>query len=310
MQAIQKSLIKTLCYSDIFDYPLTLDEVFKYYLGTNKVSPLSIKEQLKTPLIIHKNGYYCLKGRENIIREREKKENISNDKLKKAGKICGLLSYIPGIKLIGITGSLAMRNSSYNDDIDLFIITRKNTLWIVRFFVNVILILIGEKRDRFGITVRDKICPNMYISEDNLCFKGKNKNIFIAHEIVQMKILINKENTYEKFINSNIWILDFMKNCITLEKDNYNIKQQTKLTLLDEFLEKINRILFNMQFLYMKNHITYEQVSSSIAKFHPKDKKSTYLKLYKSRVNNYVVGIGRSDKKGHKMGSKIYTLGH
>src|SRR3989344_2034356 len=309
MQNIHDSLIKTLCYSDIFDYPLTFEEIWRYYIGNLPVSRSLLKSRIKHPLIYKKGKYYFLKGREKIIQDREKKQKVAERKLDKAGKICRLLSYMTGIKLIGISGSLSMKNSSDNDDIDLFIITEKNSLWLTRFLTSLLLVLMGEKRDRFGILVKDKICLNMFISQNCLTIQEKDRNLFTAHEIIQMKTIINKEYTYQRFILSNLWILEYMPNCLSMKdinasqlKDNCSEK-----SLRNSFLTVINNIFFHFQFMYMKKHMTSEVVEKGLAKFHPQNSKDKILNAYNSRIVLYNKKIHYFKKPKNEVFEAIYS---
>ena len=56
------NLLAAILYSDIFDYPLTKEEVKKYQIANNA---LKIKGK-----VVNKNGFYYLQGRGKIIQER------------------------------------------------------------------------------------------------------------------------------------------------------------------------------------------------------------------------------------------------
>lgn len=53
----------------------------------------------------------------------------------RAQKYGAKLSWIPGIKMVAVVNSLSMYATHQDSDIDLFIITKKNRIWIVRFLV-------------------------------------------------------------------------------------------------------------------------------------------------------------------------------
>lgn len=199
----KQTILKTLHYADIFDYPLRFEEIQKYSVETLAVEVL--KEILSQ---MGSGPYYCLPGREEIIELRKRREVYSQPKLKKARKVAALLKFIPWIKLIGVTGALAVENSDPGDDIDLIIVTAPKRLWLTRGLVVTFLRLTGQYR-RPG-KIKDKICPNLMLSKDALDFP--DHDLFTAHEIVQMKPIYDRENTYQQFLQANRWLKDFLPN--------------------------------------------------------------------------------------------------
>jgi len=157
LQAIKK----TIGYSSIFNYPLTTSEIHHWLIG-EKASLEKIKSELKK-----------LKVSKINFRERKKKADISVKKWQIAKKTSRLLSKIPTILAIMVTGNLSMNNSDINDDIDLLIITQKNTIWTTRFFANVITDLLKIRRRPNDKHFKNKICLNMYLDEDHLMIEDK-----------------------------------------------------------------------------------------------------------------------------------------
>jgi len=199
----RQAILKTLHYADIFDYPLKVEEIHRYL-----VKPLKI-DVLKEILSQMGSGpYYCLPGREGIVELRKRRQAWSQPKLRKARKITSFLKFIPWIKLIGVTGALAVENSDEGDDIDLLVITTPKRLWLTRGLVVTFLLLTGQYR-RPG-KVKDRICPNLMIGEDALEFP--NRDLFTAHEIAQMRPIFDRNDTYQKFLQANSWIKDFLPN--------------------------------------------------------------------------------------------------
>src|SRR5579872_743529 len=123
MHQINKALIKTLLYSNLFHFPLTAEEIWKFLLSEKEYPYREIEKYLKLEKnnIEEKNGLYFLKGYQAIVSLRKNRQEIGNKKIQKAHKIIQLLSLIPTILLIGISGSVAVKNADQGDDIDLFI---------------------------------------------------------------------------------------------------------------------------------------------------------------------------------------------
>lgn len=211
MDSFQKSIFKTLIYADIFSYPLTFDQL-KKFLITSKKTDFDIADINKIGWISKRKNYFFLKGRSEIIKDRVKKERYAKKRVKIAQKIARLLKLIPFIKMVGITGNLAIKNTSRDDDIDFLIVTSKNRLWLSRFLVVFLLELLGRRRHPKEKKVKDKICLNMFLDEDNLKIPKKEQNLFSAHEILQFKPLWQRGNIYGDFLNQNQWIKKFLAN--------------------------------------------------------------------------------------------------
>lgn len=286
---ICQAIIKTLSYSDVFDFPLQKRELWKFLNSRTAIGKDSfnhiLDQMINTKMIQTKKGFYFLNGRKKIISTRLRRKKISSNKLGIAKKAAKILSFIPTIKLIAVSGSLSQKNAKKEDDIDFFIITKSSTLWITRFFVNILLIMTGYKRSREDSHGMNLICPNLFISEDELTLPLARRNLFSAREIAQLLTLFDRKNTYKKFLPANIWVKNYLPNTkISREKLNCIIDSGKILNFLD-------RIFYAFQFLYMENRITGEEIRQKAAYFHPKNKGEIILKLYKMRYKKYVKNI-------------------
>lgn len=267
---------KSVFYHSIFDYPLTEAELFKWTTGykfplVNNIPPTNFK-----------SGYYFV-GDKSLIYQRIMRSRLSFKKTALAKKAARTLSLIPSIKMVAITGSLAMGNSTRDSDIDLMVVTSKNTLWSTRILSLLLLMSFKFRLRRYGEkNHQDKLCINVWLDLTKLSWRAKDRNVYTAHEIAAVEPLINKDRTYEKFIFKNAWIKDYWPNSVQIEK--LNIKYQK--SILDYCLVPIawvfEKIAFELQCLYMKKRITREVVTPTRALFHPVD----WGALIESRLNN------------------------
>ncbi|MEX2013186.1 MAG: hypothetical protein WD967_02175, partial [Candidatus Levyibacteriota bacterium] len=91
---IRQSILKTVLYSDIFDYPLTSEQIWKFLLTSKKIKRgkfEKILEDIRWP-IVEKNGWYFLKGRENLLKKRCDRRKESERKFKIAKNAVRVLS--------------------------------------------------------------------------------------------------------------------------------------------------------------------------------------------------------------------------
>src|SRR3990167_5405021 len=162
--SLSSSILSTLAYYDIFDYPLDSSEIGGLLIQ-KKARKESIVRELGRLGVSRRigeiNGYYFLKSREKIVRIRKLRTKYSETKLKRAAFFTGLLKIIPSVKLVAVSGALSMRNSRRSDDIDLVVVTSKGLLWTTRFLANII--LLPFKRDPAGQKMSDRACLNMFL---------------------------------------------------------------------------------------------------------------------------------------------------
>lgn len=281
------AVLKTLLYSDIFDYPLTKEEIWRHLVASKKTNLRSVELELaRNKHVHHRDGFYFLRGRQSIVSLRKKREKISLIKLKKAKEIIKKLFYIPTIELIGISGNLSLKNSEKKDDIDLFIVAKKNTIWLTRILIIVVLLFLKVYRKRGNRNIKDKICTNMFLDAGHLRFSKKRQNLFIAHELMQFLPIAERGNVYTKLIKSNKWILNYLSNSFS-KMQHCIIKNRKNSRKTGVVLRSINYIVKIPQIMYMKNHITTEEISDTILAFHPRDHRNYILKKYKKQLQKY-----------------------
>lgn len=288
MDSREKAILKTLLYSNLFDYPLTEEELHNFLIN-EKIDRREFSKSLssaKIPINFSKD-FYFLSGNKQLVKKRQARELISIVKLKKAETIIKRLSLIPTIKLIGISGTLAMKNCEEDDDIDIFIIAEKNFAWTTRFLAVIFLIIMGAYRNKNSKHYQDKICLNLVLDEKRILFA--KEDLFTAHEIAQLLPIFERDGTYRKFLNANGWIKKHLPNWQIKHKKVFK-KQQNYLDRLMITICKIvflEKILKTLQLFYMRDSITRERLEEGFIGLHPFDYKEYILKKYNAEVDKF-----------------------
>lgn len=283
-------ILKTLCYADIFNYPLTEEEIFTYLISKNSIEKSKIRVILQNSVhISSKDGYFMLKKRLIDVGERTKRKKISTNKIALAQKYARILSYIPTVQLIAVSGNLAVENAQHKDDIDFFIITQSHTLWITRFIILALLELTGKRRKKKDTKEENKICVNMIVDTTTTAFSKDRQDLYTAHEIAQLKPLINKGHTYELFLNSNKWVIQYLPNALDIKKLIYKDIGSSKKTnfFISQLLNFLESFAKKIQLWYMHSSITKEYISDGFVAFHPFDYKKYVLEEYNKRCKEY-----------------------
>lgn len=280
----QTAVLKTLAYHDIFNYPLKVEEI-KSLLIENTQGSHQLEKTLDHLILERKigehKGYFFLKDRKSIVALRLKRTKYSKAKLKKAKFFASTLSFIPTVCIVGISGALSMENADKNDDIDLVIITSKNTLWVTRLMSNIILQPFRRKAGEAH--TKDKACLNLFLEENSL--KLSTQNLYIAHEIAQMRPIWQRRNAYSSFLKANTWVKNFLPNWKPFSVDSTFAYPNFVLhiTYHISLFEKAAKVL---QIYYMRKRITTEKVGKHQLYFHPNNTQKWVLKEYQKRLKN------------------------
>jgi len=261
-------ILATLIYHDIFDYPLNLQEIRQFLVGKSASAKL-VDQQLKKLIdkgkINSLDSYYFLRGRSKLVRIRTSRQKYSKQKMKKARFLAGILKFVPTLKLVAISGALAMENSHKNDDIDLVLVTAKKRLWTTRFLAN--FLLLPFKRSPSNKKFSNRACLNVFIDESNLQIAPKN--IYLAHEICQMKPLWDRDGIYKRFIDANKWVKNFLPNWQPGSWFMVHGSRKARLSTVNCQLSTVENLLRNFQLWYMRPKITTEKIGNTQLFFHP-----------------------------------------
>jgi hypothetical protein len=202
---LERRILQTVSYADVFDFPLRAGEIHQNLVGL-AVSSLEVQAALDRSYLLcryleRNQTYYTLLGRANIIEERRQRSLASSKLWPLAVRYGHLIAHIPFVKMVALTGALAVHNAKPGDDVDYLIITEPGRLWLSRSMV-ILLVKVAARR---GI----ELCPNYFLSERLLALT--EQNLFTAHELVQMVPLAGPE-TYRQMIDANSWAEIFLPN--------------------------------------------------------------------------------------------------
>ena len=157
--SLERAILETLAYSDVFDYPLTLDELHRYL--TFPATKEEVMNCLKTlPSVSSFSGFYFLSHRRALVDIRLERESTSRSAFRLALSYGRILGKLPFVRMVAMTGSLAVLNLSNDVDMDYMLITQHGRLWLARAFA----VIFGRLIRLFG----DRICVNLLISESTL----------------------------------------------------------------------------------------------------------------------------------------------
>jgi len=279
----KSAVLATLSYFDLFSYPLNEEEVFFWLpakAGRQEVKK-ALEELRKAGKISVKDGFYFF-PQKNSVEQRKKQESEAVEKIKKAQKAARLLGLLPGILLVGLTGNLAMKAAKKEDDIDFLIITRSGWLWRSRFLAVIFLELLGWRRRPNQKEVRDKICLNLFLEEGHLALKKERHDLYTAHEILQMKPLVDKADAYQRFLQANFWAASFLPQAWGEKK----VKSEEGKEVRAVSPPIIEKILADFQLKRISVHQSREEILPGQLFFHPQDRRGEMMRRYREMIKD------------------------
>ncbi len=190
MNPVLQSIIHTLAFYDaVGRVPLTKIELYKYLVATpaTKGLPLlkfshflKILENEWSYLgtyIDRKRGFYFLKKNTAAYAKRMEGGKTGIKKLRIARRMAKIISFLPYVRMIAITGSLALHTTNKDSDIDVLIAAKGGHIWTTRVLVSALMHILGKRRH--GKFVSDRICLNHYISDGEQVLRPDH--LFSAH---------------------------------------------------------------------------------------------------------------------------------
>lgn len=209
-QSLPECIRSTLCFFDLFDYPLTFEELRYYLLCSRNYKDEEIHEALQNcDSIVFRDGFYCLKGSDGHVNSRKVRAVIADEYNKKLRRFLPFIRLIPFVRMIAVCNTLAIGCPTAKSDIDLFIISKKNRIFIVRTLTTILFHVLGVRRH--GEKVAGRFCLSFFISEEKMnlidLLKGKD-DVYFMYWFRTLRPLYGLE-TFKKLLQSNEWLKSY-----------------------------------------------------------------------------------------------------
>jgi hypothetical protein len=209
--ALDIAILRTVLYADVFDFALTRTELHHFLMSATPVERGVVERALSESVglrgvLVMQGDYVVLHGREHLLGVRAERHRLTNALWPKAAAAGKLLARVPFVRMVALTGALAMHNPSHGrDDFDYFIVTAPGRVWLAR------LLIVGVVR--VSRVWGWPICPNFVLSPDALA--QRRQDVYIAHEIAQAVPLSDESGLYARFRAANPWTHAHLPNAHT-----------------------------------------------------------------------------------------------
>ncbi len=191
------AILRTLAYADVFDYPLNTAEIH-HNLIAQHATMAQVTQALAQPWLSARldrcDDWFVLRGRSACCGIRAARAQASARLHAQARRWGTRMAALPFVRMLAITGSLAVNNAESQADIDLLIVTTPGRVWLTRALV------IGLVRLARLTGVR--LCPNYVLSERVLA--QQRRDVYVAHDLVNMRLLYGPE-VFARMHMANAW---------------------------------------------------------------------------------------------------------
>ena len=219
---LEEAVLQTVAYADVFDFPLTLEEIHRFLVGIkasySDVGRIFESDRLAPKHLERHDKFFTLPDRGGIVGVRQRRSAASRFLWPAAVNYGRLIAQIPFVRMVAVTGALAVNNSDDGDDIDYLIVTEPGRLWLCRSLV----VSLVKLAARQGV----QLCPNYFLSENALALT--EQDLFTAHELLQMAP-ISGSDVYKKMLHLNSWTERFLPNANTPMSILYSTPQGYRL---------------------------------------------------------------------------------
>ena len=202
---MEKSILKVLAYFDIFRYPLTSKEI-RSFLDQSCIElefSGALQDLIKARKVFRLNEFYSLQNDLSLSERRINGNARAGSLLKVAERISSTIYKFPYVRAVGVSGSVSKNFADEHADIDYFIITKSNRLWIARTLLHLF------KKNPFLKNRHRYYCMNYFVDEADLVIE--EKNIYTATELFTL-IPMAGNGSMKKFFEANGWSFIYFPN--------------------------------------------------------------------------------------------------
>lgn len=202
---LERAIAVTVLYADLFDYPLTEDELFRRLIEVvpKRAAFEHAVERMVGTQLRRRGAYLTWRNRGHLEQIRERRAAVSARHWTVAERYGRWLRWVPFIRMVAVSGALAQGNAQESGDVDLFCVTDPSRLWLARLW----LVPLARWTRAFGGTALLDLCPNYLLTTETL--EVDTKNLFTAYETVQAVPLWG-EDVYRAFRDANPWTDQFL----------------------------------------------------------------------------------------------------
>ena len=199
--ALERMVLETLAYSDVFDYPLTAEEVHRALPHPATLQDVTASLEGLGEHVTAAGPYFALAGRAELVATRERRGAASRALVRRADAYGRVIAALPFVRMVGLTGSLAVDNAEAGDDVDYLVVTAPGRVWLARAMTMLVV--------RFAALRGLMLCPNYILAESALVLP--QRDLYTARELLQTRPIAG-EAVFDRMLRENAWCRGLLPN--------------------------------------------------------------------------------------------------
>ncbi len=286
-------VLKTMSYFDIFNYPLTIKEIERSLFQEENFEPEPVLTSLvEKGIVFQSDQYFTLRNEPALVSDRILNEQRAQRYMKRVPLFVRIISAFPFTRAVFVSGSLSKGAVGKKGDVDYFIVTAKDRLWLNR----TLLILFKKV---FLLNSRKFFCINYFVTEDEMEIPDKNQ--FTAMEVAHLIPVYNKA-VCDQFMERNSWFKEFLPNFkreleVEILEKHSRIKNLLEDWLssslgesLDDYFFKITLKRWRKKFSHMSDEEFELALRSkkNVSKHHPSNFQEAVLSELDLRISKFM----------------------
>lgn len=279
------AVLRSVIYASLFEYPLTPAQLEVSLIGVRADAATIDRwwraSNLLQSAIEFRDGYYFPLGRPELLATRARREALSRRLLDRDRRILWLISNMPFVRMVALSGSLAHLNAESSADLDLFVVTAPHRVWSVTVATLLLSKLLGWRK---------RVCMNYVVSERAMPVEPRD--LFSANQIIHLRP-VTGHHVFDRFVKSNGFVREFYPN---FELPTHHKTQSAKPKAFIEaclsfgaaqLAERISRVLYGRYLRaraatwHSRDHVRLE---AECLKLHTRSHRTETLVRYEAEV--------------------------
>ena len=192
------AIARSVLYASLFEYPLTLAQLRQTLIESTQTPSQILRTYDQSSAlqatVEHRDGFFFPRGQRHLVGERRRREARSRRLLRRYRPLLAIITALPYVRMVALSGSIAHLNLDGSGDLDLFIVTRGRHVWSVTVAVVLLAKLLRQRR---------LLCANFVVSDDHLAFEPQD--LFTANQVIHLKPLVGQD-VYRRLLEANPFV--------------------------------------------------------------------------------------------------------
>lgn len=288
MSDLERSILRTVCFFSLFDYPLTTFEVWKWlaeptvaYTIQDVRHVLASSDWLAKRLE-HHDGSVVLKGKGHLLATRHRRFVDAARKYHRLKRVGRYLALLPMVRAVAACNTLAWNNTKPESDIDLYILATPGTLWLTRLLTVTPFALLGM-RPKVGAI--DPVCFSFFAASSATAMRGlclSGRDLYLGQWVRSLVPVIDR-GEFAGIATNNGWVEHLFPNSFAMKtavtrRVSFRPKHTSRLArIFEPFARLIQKPRLPSDIRGLANRDTRVVINDRMLKFHPNDRRGEFL---------------------------------